>query len=560
MTTALIQAGNLTASLAERIVTGLLLPFGELGQTSIGRFAIDGPGIISLPSDISVLQANLNHDQMEPVARFLTLTETSGGLVATFQVGKNPEGDALLAEIEDGVKTGRLKSLSAEVKNMVIKAGKAVSGALTGAAFVNQGAFPSARLMAALDTVDEETLDRIDDDLDEEPPTDPPSEGELTEDEYTDEDGNVWQRTTSRTRTIVDGVVTIEEQVVLSPKVDPEEPTEEPTTEEPEDVPMTVKLAAVPATLKAARPKASEPAPLAAADVFSMIATAHRTRDSRLLAALEDVAITGADTVGAATVVPQYVGELWSGRRYSRKIIPLLASADLTSTEVIGWRFTTKPAVAQWAGNKANVPSNAPVAEKYTVPLQRFAGAWDIAREYIDFGQTDVIASLMGYAVDSYAKQSDLYVLAAAITAAGDGTEVGTVPSGIAPSLVKLVEGAISVITNADALPTFAMVAPDVFRELALIQTNNALEFLNMSLGLEDGELSGFRILPSAALDAGDVLVGARDAIKVHELAGSPIRVNALDMVKGGVDEGIFGYCAARIDDASGLARIINAS
>jgi len=556
MVIAYIEAGSLSASLADRVVTGLLLPFGEVGRTNLGRFTIAGPGIITIPDDVSVLQANLEHDQYEPVARFLTTTETSAGIVASFQIGRNPEGDALLAEIEQGAKTGRLKSLSAEVKNMVIKAGKAIAGTLTGAAFVNKGAFPSARLAAA-DTVDEEILDRIDEELGEQQPADLPLMPELTTDEYTDEDGNVWNRTISRTKTALDGVVTIEEIITLSPI----ELDVQPNPVEPEAPDMLTPLAAarVPAALRNPRRAAPQPSSLKASDIFQMIASAHRTREPRLMAALEDVAITGSGQVGTATVVPQYVGELWSGRRFQRKIIPNLASAELTSTNVIGWRFTTKPVVATWTGNKADVPSNAPVAESYTVPLQRFAGAWDIAREFVDFGQVDVIASMLGYAVDSYARQSDLYVLNAALTAAGDGTPVGTVPAGISPALVKLVEGALAIIENADALPTFAIVASDVYRELALVQTNNALEFLNMSLGLEEGDLAGFRIIPSATLDAGDVLVGNRDAIKVHELAGSPIRVNALDIVKGGVDEAVFGYCAARIDDASGLARIINA-
>ena len=559
MTIAYIEAGTLTASFADRIVTGLLLPFGEVGRTNLGKFTIDGAGIIEIPSDLSVLQANLDHDQMEPVARFLTATETAGGIVTSFLIGKNPEGDRLLAEIEEGLTTGKQKSLSAEVKNMVLKAGKAISGRLTGAAFVNKGAFPSARLMAA-DTVDDETVDRIDDDLDATPPSDL-AQPEETTDEYTDDDGNVWNRTITRIRSSTDGIVTMSETVTLTPiELDPETPTE-PEAQPPMPETNLAARATAPAALHSGRRSApATPPERTANDLFAMIANARRTGDQRLLAALDDVLITGADTVGAATVVPQYVGELWNGRRFQRKIIPLLSSGDLTSTSVQGWRFTTKPAVAKWAGNKADVPTNTPVAEAYSVPAQRFAGAWDVAREFIDFGQTETIASLMGYAVDSYAKQSDIHVLEEAIVAAGDGTAVGTVPSGIAPSLVKLADGALQVISVSDALPTFAIVAPDVFRELMLIQTNNALEFLSMSLGLEEGDLGGFRIIPSAAMDAGDVLVGARDAIKVHELSGSPIRVNALDIAKGGVDEAVFGYCAARIDDAGALARIINAS
>jgi len=91
MVIAYIEAGSLSASLADRVVTGLLLPFGEVGRTNLGRFTIAGPGIITIPDDVSVLQANLEHDQYEPVARFLTTTETSAGIVASFQIGRNPE-------------------------------------------------------------------------------------------------------------------------------------------------------------------------------------------------------------------------------------------------------------------------------------------------------------------------------------------------------------------------------------------------------------------------------------------------------------------------------------
>ena len=553
MTTTYIEAGNLTASLFDRIVTGLLLPFGEVGRTNIGKFAIDGPGIIDIPNDVTVLQANLEHDQMEPVARMLTATETPFGIVATFQVGENPEGDALLAEIEEGKVTGKLKALSAEVKNVVIKAGKAVSGVLTGAAFVNTGAFPGARVMAA-DTVDDETIAEVDQDIEEVDTTTDAGVIETIEDEYTDENGDIWTRIITRTKVVDGDVVTIDEHVELTPmaaETQPEQTTEEP----PVDAPLNAR---VPETLKASATTVERKAEASVSEVFNMISQARQTGDRRLMAALEDVAISGSGAVGTATVVPQYVGELWNGRRFTRKVIPNLASAPLTSTTVTGWRFTTQPAVAAWAGNKADVPSNAPVAESYSVALQRFAGAWDIAREFVDFNQTDVLEAMMGYAVDSYAKQSDNYVLTQALTAVGAGTAVGTIPSGIAESLVKLVRGSLNVITQADALPTFAIVATDVYEELALIQTNNALEFLSMSLNLEGGDMEGFKIVPHASLDAGDVLVGARDAITVMELAGSPIRVNALDIAKGGVDEAVFGYVAARIDSTDGLSRIIN--
>jgi hypothetical protein len=75
-------------------------------------------------------------------------------------------------------------------------------------------------------------------------------------------------------------------------------------------------------------------------------------------------------------------------------------------------------------------------------------------------------------------------------------------------------------------------------------------------VGLESGNTAGFQIIPSSVLDAGTVLVGSREAATSYELPGSPIRVEALDMVKGGIDVGLFGYHAVVLHDAGALALV----
>lgn len=117
MTDVQILAGDLTANHEERVVTGLLLPYGELGNTNLGKFSVD-PGVFEIPPDVSVLMANEGHDQLEPRARFLTASETPAGIVSSFKIGANPEGDALLARIEEGRKNGKPMALSAEVKGL----------------------------------------------------------------------------------------------------------------------------------------------------------------------------------------------------------------------------------------------------------------------------------------------------------------------------------------------------------------------------------------------------------------------------------------------------------
>jgi hypothetical protein len=49
------------------------------------------------------------------------------------------------------------------------------------------------------------------------------------------------------------------------------------------------------------------------------------------------------------------------------------------------------------------------------------------------------------------------------------------------------------------------------------------------------------------------VLVGAKGSATVLELPGSPVRVDALDLARGGVDKAAFGYLGVSINDALGL-------
>lgn len=533
MTTAQILAGNLTANLEERVVSGLLLPFGEIGQTNLGRFSVD-PGVIQIPSDLSTLMANEDHSQLEPRARFLTATETPAGIVASFKLGTNPEDNALLARIDEGRANGKPIALSAEVKGVLLKAGKAIGGKLTGAAFVARGAFASAALMAA--AVDIEDPDAVTPAA----PGEPTTTTEKFTEERTDGDGNTVKYTTTRT-TVVDGdKTTITEKTVI----------EEPET--PADGDEPVGNATVPGTLVASAPTGDTGKSLGKADLFAMIAEATRSGDdSTLMAALSDVKISGAGTLGLNTILPEFIGEVWSGKRFQRRVIPLLGSGTLTSLSQKGYRFVTKPEVSEWAGNKTAIPSNSPTTEPVDFAVQRFAAGWDIGREFFDFGETAVIEAFLRLAADSYAKKSDAYVLAQ-LLAGATAAVVGTLPTGVGAATASIIRGALRVIEN-DGTPNYAIVAPNLFEELAFTKKDDTLALLNLSLGLEEGQLDSFKIVPHSGMAASTVLVGDRLAASAYELPGSPIRVSAIDIVKGGIDEALHGYIQARIEYPLGL-------
>ncbi|MEV8265959.1 hypothetical protein AB0P00_17615 [Microbacterium sp. NPDC077057] len=521
----IIESGVLLASEDDRTVSGLLVPFGEKCRSNLGEFTVEADAL-TLPRHPSGAVFTDEHDRV--VGEGVLLAQENDGIHATFRIDETPEGDAALA----AVRSGKRRHLSVEAAHMVIQAGKAISGRLFGGSLVERPAFPSAVLLAAEG-----------DEIQAEEKTEPIETTDERIETFTDENGVEHTRKVT-TVTRVDGnTTTITETTEIT------EP--EPPAEGDNEMPN----ATVPGTLLAGQhPKYSKEEPVTRAAFTKLVSTAMREPSHTLLAALNDVKISGANTVGAAAVAPEYVGEIWSGIPFARRIIPLLMHGDLTSLRTIGWRWKTLPEVSEWAGNKSNVPSNTPETEPAEWSVQRFAGGWDLAREFVDFGETEVIDSFLTAAAGSYARKSDTWVLAQ-LLAKATATNVTDLPTDVIPVLVGIVDGALGLIAN-DARPSYALVSPTDYRPLLFTTKNDVLAYLNMALGLEDGDLDGFKIVPHTGVPAGEVLVGAREAAAVHELPGSPIRVSALDMVKGGIDEALFGYVQLRDYFTPGIRRV----
>ena len=51
------------------------------------------------------------------------------------------------------------------------------------------------------------------------------------------------------------------------------------------------------------------------------------------------------------------------------------------------------------------------------------------------------------------------------------------------------------------------------------------------------------------------MVAGTKAAGTFYELQGAPIRVEAIDIARGGIDEALFGYWATLLHDARGIVR-----
>ena len=540
------EANTLTASEDDRIISGVLIPYGEEGRSNLGMFSVPR-GAIDLPTDPAQIGTNVEHVREAAFGHGVTLTDSPKGVMFAARAARTPEGDQALADARSGKRT----HWSAEVKDMVIEAGKAVSGRLFGAALVAKPAFPSATLLASFMEDDEGNVEMSVEDTEAEPAADaePEETVETHVDEYVDADGNTITETRTTT-TVVDGnttTITTETEIVETPTEDPNPPTED-------TIVSTLTASARRGSTRPARKSENEPEAMGLTAFCSLIADAAATQNtSTLMAALSDVPFTGstARALGTLTTVPEWLGQLWSGTPNPRRVIPLLGSGTINGISAEGWRFTTEPTVEEWAGNKTAVPSGNVEVEKVAYPFQRFAGAWDIAREYVDFGVTEVIEAFLSKAAENYKKKTDTWALAQLKVFATEA-EVGTLPADVPEVIGKLVRGALRVI-NEDALPSYALIAPDLYEQLLFTKKDDVLAYLEMSLGLAEGTVDSFSLVPEKRLAAGEVIVGAKEAASFDELAASPIRVNALDIAKGGVDEALFGYGRFRGEYAGGV-------
>jgi hypothetical protein len=218
-----------------------------------------------------------------------------------------------------------------------------------------------------------------------------------------------------------------------------------------------------------------------------------------LEAALSDITNTAIyETVGQDS----YVGKLWEAKQYNRRFVDLLRPGTLTSWRIRGWKWGVKPVVADYAGDKAAISSNSPTVIPVEEEAARLAGGHDLDRKFKDFGDTEFLEAYFQAMTESYAVQSDAkalaFILASASTPAGNATASGG----------DVLDGAILASSLLEELTDGAQ--PDYF------------------------------------------LVNRAD---VRELGGSPIRVEAVDVANGGIDEALFGYWGTILHDANGIVK-----
>ena len=481
----------------ERGLSGVCLLFGPVGNSSAGKTRFL-PGSLRLPADMSRVKLLLDHDATDPLGYLTDAEITDEQFVGTFTVADGPRGDLALAQAtdkrRDGLSVGcQIDDWRFDGEVVVIKA-----ATLTEVSMVSIPAFTDARITQV--------------------------------------------RAARKAETIVDRELLV---TCSNPDAGDEQattPTDTPTpTPEPEvEAPKTVTAAAAPFVT----------APRGGLDLRGLAGrTVQHLKAGQpaasLTAALTDVVPAGHPNLGPNK--PTYVDELWQASAVTRPLVDVIGTSRLTSLKLQGFKWVDTAKVDKYAGNKTAIPSGPITRTPAEKAAQRFAGGWDIDRAFIDLpGGEDFLSEVFKQATDDYRLKSEAYVAEQILA---EGQVVATPATTTVPQVLSTLGqrfGALGANLN------FVQMSTDYWTKFVDMGTSAAPWWLQklgtINLGTQGGEVGGlsFRVNPS--LPTATVVAGDRRAVRIAEV-DPPIRVQAIDLPRGGVDLGVFGYIAAMVVD-----------
>jgi hypothetical protein len=497
-----LTAPALTAEAVDveaRTAEGILVPWNEPGRTNLGAGVRVRRGAVRFPADGQVFGI-VGHDRERPVSTLIAHEDRPEGLWGRLRIARTPRGDELLAELTEGIRS----RLSVEMSDLIMDGDEITAGLMDFVAHVPKGAFDSARVHALAAAVN----------------------------------------------------TTANGDPVTQP--DPAPVVDQAPAPAVEPAPV-LTAAAVPGGLSTAAVPTAQATQTGGLQRLATLQAALATgnRSPELRAALADITNTGLDLFQA----PAGIGtELWSGGGYTRRFVPLMTNKTLTSWKFNGWRWTRGPEVDDYVGDKQEIPTNPVSVEPVSGEAQRVAGGWDIDRKFRDFGDSDFWAGFYAAQAESYAEKTDEIAAAAMVAAARSITVNANVPGGYVGSNVAqgdilravaygqaVLEDTPNVRRSAD----FVLMNPGDWLGLMDLTNLDLPAFLSL-LGVQPGAFLRHPLVP-----AGAVILGCTPAISFYELGGgAPIRVEALDIARAGIDSAVYGYVGTLVNRPGGIISV----
>lgn len=486
-----------------RSITGVCLVFGVVGNSSAGKTRFE-VGSLRLPDDMSRVKLLFDHDASDPLGY---LTQADVGLdkfTGSFTIADGARGDLALTQAadkrRDGLSVGcQIDDWAFDGDVVVIKA-----ATLSEVSLVSIPAFSDAR---------------------------------ITEVRASRKDDQIVDRQM---------IVTCSDPDQAPKPVESEQTVEKTEkVEQTETIEQTETLGSVTAAAPVYTAGRSGGLDLRGLTAATMSHLRSGKPASMLTAALSDIVPAGHPNLGPSK--PTYVGELWEAATTPRPLMEAIGTTRLTSLKMSGFRWVQRPEVERYSGNKADIPSGPITRQVAEVAAQRFAGGWDIDRVFVDLpGGEDFLSDVFRLAVDDYRLKSEEYVAERILA------EATVVPTEDAVGVTTALANLGQRFAGLGATLSFIQMSPDRWMQFVEMNSSSAPWWLqrlgNVNLGSQGGEAGGISFRVNASLPTSTILAGDKRAVKIGEI-DPPIKVQALDIPRGGVDLGVFGYVAAMVTD-----------
>ena len=519
-----ITASDIVAAdLTRRTLTGTVYRYGETGHTSAGPLRVGA----TMPPPPVGLDLTLEHDRAVVRGAIALVLAEPDALRVTCRVADGPLGDTALLEASERKRA----AFSFDIEDAVVVDGEIVDGTWAALGQVADPAFNSAR------------IDKIAASNPARPNLATPITGRHN---MTDEQIARLAELRALESLSQDDALELIELIALEQNTDGEPaPAADPAAPAPAAAAAaTAARASAPSGVPATRRPAARTAPRGL-DVFvDTIVSALRPGgggSEAITAALVDVT----NTANPAVSAPGWSDELWSGVAYEPIFSPLLNSGPLTNWEGKGWRWVVKPAMADYAGDKAAIPSNAISTEPSAYEAARLAVGHDIDRKFYDFPDAGFLRGYVQAVGESTKMQlddkSEAYIVNSAVAVSG----------AAASSLLKAAARVANRVTRARlGRATFIVVNEDDHEGLMDVTSQDVPAFLDL-FGIKPEAF-----VPSALVPAGTVIGGVKNAATLRTLPGaSPIRVSAQHLANGGIDEAFFAYWAIEEHHPAGILK-----
>lgn len=313
----------------------------------------------------------------------------------------------------------------------------------------------------------------------------------------------------------------------------PTEPDPEP--EAPPEPPAEVTAAAAIPAHRRSSPLGS----LSLAGIASRIAAAgQRGRAAEANRILEDLTAAWTDvktTDVEALVRPQWLTEVQGLMAVGRPVSMAFKAGTITSSPIKYPYWVTLPVVDWVVGEKVAIPSGPVDISEATVPVETLAGGNDVSRQTIDWSTPDFIAEYFRAATEVWARKADAHFIAELATDAAWTIAMTT------EDLVDVIGAAMGIAASSG-----------VGGSLNIIVAGNVIGGLWSALakigpGMTGAVSANFptpRIILSPMLPAGTIVIGMSEAAVAFTSPGAPVRLQALDIPRGGVDLAVWGYWA----------------